>query len=426
MGDTGEKILNSNITADIAKEKFLAGESPYLLTGPWNVPDIEKAGINVRHRSASHRGIRTGPAVHRRQRLLHQLPRASNALAANEFVVNYLTRKLCRTRCSGRRPPAGVEGVLREGSKRPGCGSLRQDRRQRRADAGRSGDGRRLGRLGRHRTGPDQGHRATRRLRGRPWPPTSKRRSPEVSLPRLSPRPACLSRPAGRPITICLPPLKARSSNRLHIDTAASPAYATDQSKEAQARPGFTGRHPRQDRAARSVDAFAVYVLIVLFIERELDRARCRRPRHGPDQLDLPAQGRSSRQVPGSGRLFPADLPDLRVFVHAATSPSPTTATGTTAPRKMRSPPSNARPSKARPGLACLPGLRARPRATTSTCSSPTPTARPCSAAPDRPLEKVADVQRDGSTGKANRHGWLHARLNFQRDRRQPGRDHWP
>ena len=45
-GDTGEKIFNSNITGDIAKEKFLAGKSPYYLTGPWNVPDVQKKGIN--------------------------------------------------------------------------------------------------------------------------------------------------------------------------------------------------------------------------------------------------------------------------------------------------------------------------------------------------------------------------------------------
>ncbi len=47
-GDKGEKIINSNITGDIAKEKFLAGESPYYLTGPWNVPDVQKKRHQVR------------------------------------------------------------------------------------------------------------------------------------------------------------------------------------------------------------------------------------------------------------------------------------------------------------------------------------------------------------------------------------------
>ena len=32
-------------SGDIAKEEFLAGKSPYFLTGPWNVPAIAEAGI---------------------------------------------------------------------------------------------------------------------------------------------------------------------------------------------------------------------------------------------------------------------------------------------------------------------------------------------------------------------------------------------
>jgi arabinogalactan oligomer/maltooligosaccharide transport system substrate-binding protein len=48
-GDAGEKIINSNITGDIAKEKFLAGESPYFLTGPWNVPDVQKRELRWKH-----------------------------------------------------------------------------------------------------------------------------------------------------------------------------------------------------------------------------------------------------------------------------------------------------------------------------------------------------------------------------------------
>lgn len=40
-------ILNSNIDGDLARENFVAGKSPFLLTGPWNVPAATEAGINV-------------------------------------------------------------------------------------------------------------------------------------------------------------------------------------------------------------------------------------------------------------------------------------------------------------------------------------------------------------------------------------------
>ena len=47
QGDTGTKVLNLNLSGDLAKEAFNAGKSPYFLTGPWNVADAQKAGIDV-------------------------------------------------------------------------------------------------------------------------------------------------------------------------------------------------------------------------------------------------------------------------------------------------------------------------------------------------------------------------------------------
>ena len=43
QGDTGTKVLNLNLSGDLAKEAFNAGKSPYFLTGPWNVADAQKA-----------------------------------------------------------------------------------------------------------------------------------------------------------------------------------------------------------------------------------------------------------------------------------------------------------------------------------------------------------------------------------------------
>lgn len=106
-GDTGSKVLNSNITGDIAKEKFLAGESPYYLTGPWNVPDMQKKGLKVAVDPLPKAGS------HDAQPFLGVngffiSAKSANALAANEFVVNYLTTEAVQDSMftAGGRPPA--------------------------------------------------------------------------------------------------------------------------------------------------------------------------------------------------------------------------------------------------------------------------------------------------------------------------------
>ena len=40
-------IFNPSITSDIAKEAFLNGQSPYIVTGPWNVTDFRKANMDI-------------------------------------------------------------------------------------------------------------------------------------------------------------------------------------------------------------------------------------------------------------------------------------------------------------------------------------------------------------------------------------------
>ena len=157
LGDKGEKVLNSNITGDIAKEKFLAGESPYFVTGPWNVPDIEKKGIKFSIDALPTAGPDPAqPFIGVNGFFISA--KSTNALAANEFVVNYLSQEAAQDALfSGRRAPACADGLLRQGSQRPGGQGLRRDRRQRRADAGGSGHGRGLGRLGSNPAEPDQG-----------------------------------------------------------------------------------------------------------------------------------------------------------------------------------------------------------------------------------------------------------------------------
>ncbi|WP_039967660.1 sugar ABC transporter substrate-binding protein, partial [Solibacillus isronensis] len=107
LGDKGEKVLNSNITGDIAKEKFLAGESPYFLSGPWNVPDIAAKGIKFAIDPLPTTGDKPAqPFIGVNGFFVSA--KSTNALAANEFVVNYLSLEEAQDELFkvGGRPPA--------------------------------------------------------------------------------------------------------------------------------------------------------------------------------------------------------------------------------------------------------------------------------------------------------------------------------
>jgi len=44
----GEKgVLSPTVTADVAKAAFLAGQSPYIITGPWNTGEFVEAGLQI-------------------------------------------------------------------------------------------------------------------------------------------------------------------------------------------------------------------------------------------------------------------------------------------------------------------------------------------------------------------------------------------
>ncbi|GAA3052663.1 MULTISPECIES: maltose ABC transporter substrate-binding protein [Actinomycetes] len=42
-----EGLMNTNIDGDLARENFIDGNTPFLLTGPWNVPAALEAGIDL-------------------------------------------------------------------------------------------------------------------------------------------------------------------------------------------------------------------------------------------------------------------------------------------------------------------------------------------------------------------------------------------
>lgn len=84
-----EGILNTNISGDIAREEFLAGKSPFFLTGPWNLPAIKEAGINYSIDPIPSAGGETATPFVGVQGFFVS-SRSENTIAATEFLVNYI------------------------------------------------------------------------------------------------------------------------------------------------------------------------------------------------------------------------------------------------------------------------------------------------------------------------------------------------
>lgn len=100
-------ILNANIDGDRAREFFIAGKSPYYLTGPWNIPAISEAGINYAiDPLPSAGGEEARPFVGVNGFFLSS--KSENALAATDFIVNYLSTEDAQLSLFevGGRPPA--------------------------------------------------------------------------------------------------------------------------------------------------------------------------------------------------------------------------------------------------------------------------------------------------------------------------------
>lgn len=92
QGKTGKNNLSTSITADIAKEQFLAGHSPYFVTGPWDLPDIKKKKIDADIISIPSAGGKTArPFLGVQGFILSS--KSKNMLLATEFLVNYLGTK---------------------------------------------------------------------------------------------------------------------------------------------------------------------------------------------------------------------------------------------------------------------------------------------------------------------------------------------
>jgi arabinogalactan oligomer / maltooligosaccharide transport system substrate-binding protein len=84
-----EGVIKTTVSGDIAKEAFLQGKAPYMITGPWNTGDFVDAGMDISIEAIpSAGGGESQPFVGVQGFFISA--KSENALLANEFVVNYL------------------------------------------------------------------------------------------------------------------------------------------------------------------------------------------------------------------------------------------------------------------------------------------------------------------------------------------------
>ncbi|GAA2904445.1 arabinogalactan oligomer/maltooligosaccharide transport system substrate-binding protein [Microbacterium keratanolyticum] len=82
-------ILNTNISGDLARESFVAGKSPFFLTGPWNVPAAQDAGLDIAiDPIPSAGGQPAQPFVGVQGFFLSA--KSKNVVAATNFLTNYI------------------------------------------------------------------------------------------------------------------------------------------------------------------------------------------------------------------------------------------------------------------------------------------------------------------------------------------------
>ncbi|MGH3653323.1 sugar ABC transporter substrate-binding protein [Glutamicibacter sp.] len=108
LAEEGEEgNLKTSIDGDIAKEKFVSGDSPFFLTGPWNVEAAEDADINLEiDPIPSAGGEEAQPFVAVQGFFVSA--KTENLLAATEFLTNYIGTEEVQTELYevGNRPPA--------------------------------------------------------------------------------------------------------------------------------------------------------------------------------------------------------------------------------------------------------------------------------------------------------------------------------
>lgn len=82
-------VFNTNISGDLARESFVDGKAPFFLTGPWNVPAAQDAGLNIAIDTIPSPGGQTAaPFVGVQGFFLSA--KSENVVAATRFLNNYI------------------------------------------------------------------------------------------------------------------------------------------------------------------------------------------------------------------------------------------------------------------------------------------------------------------------------------------------
>lgn len=99
--------LSTSMTPDIALSKFEQGQSPFMITGPWNIAAVQKAGIDVAVDPVpSAGGAASSPFVGVNGFFLSS--KTKNKLAATDFLTDYIGTSAVQEALYkvGDRPPA--------------------------------------------------------------------------------------------------------------------------------------------------------------------------------------------------------------------------------------------------------------------------------------------------------------------------------
>lgn len=88
-GSAGTGYFTDTVDYDIGNELFATGQSPFIVQGPWTIPTYEDAGIEVAVSPVPSAGGQTASPFVGVQGF-YLSAQSSNALLANEFLVNYM------------------------------------------------------------------------------------------------------------------------------------------------------------------------------------------------------------------------------------------------------------------------------------------------------------------------------------------------
>lgn len=105
QGPGGTGVLDTALSADIAKQAFIDGESPYILGGPWLIQDFEGMNLAVDPiPSAGEEVARPFVGVQG----FYMSNKSENQIAAADFLVNFIGSEETQSALfeAGNRPPA--------------------------------------------------------------------------------------------------------------------------------------------------------------------------------------------------------------------------------------------------------------------------------------------------------------------------------